>query len=378
MRDQQSEVVAWGSYDETKPRVRLLLEELRARGALRAEINIPVWKSVRDKAVVGYFRTLKILLRLIAEYPNALLKLIRQPSGCAVLLAYPAIPDIFAVWPVARSRGHTIIFDAFISLYDTVVADRGMLRSNSISARLVWSVEWLALRLADIILVDTDQHADFFANEYRIPRDRFQTILVGAEPAFWEARNAPVHSLPASAVPHDRPIVLFFGQLIPLHGIDTILEAIRLTEGEPFQWLIIGSGQEEPKVRRFIAEHEGKNVNWIPWVEYHQLPAYISASSVALGIFGTSEKAARVIPNKAFQVLAVGKPLITRDSPAIEPLAKRYPNAVVTVPAGNGTALAGAIRKAVQDSALWQVVPVSATKELGPALGVKALLQRLS
>ena len=45
-------VIAWGSYDSSKPRVRLLLDRLRDEGALQSEINIPAWAGVRDWAQI--------------------------------------------------------------------------------------------------------------------------------------------------------------------------------------------------------------------------------------------------------------------------------------------------------------------------------------
>jgi glycosyltransferase involved in cell wall biosynthesis len=367
------DVIAWGAYDESKPRVRLLLGELQRRGALSTQINIPVWTRVRDKAVASRGKILTLLLRLVASYPVALVRLLQEPPRGAVLLGYPGIPDIFVVWPIARLRRHKIIFDAFIPLHDTLVSDRRLLRTNSFAARLAWSAEWLALRLADIVIVDTDQHADFFAREFRIERDRFQTVLVGAEPAFWAARGASQNSVQRS---NDRqPTVLFYGQLIPLHGIDAILDAIARTRGEPFRWLLIGTGQEEAKVRRFLDEYPGDNVSWVPWVDYEQLPTIIAAADVALGIFGTSHKAARVIPNKVFQILAVGTPIITRESAAMGELARRFPKAIMTVPAGDGAALASAAREAID--AKRHPVPCEAQAELGPSTGIQALLAGL-
>jgi glycosyltransferase involved in cell wall biosynthesis len=355
----------------------LLLDQLEARLALAARINIPVWKSVRDKAVAGRGRLLKLLLRLLASYPAALVKLMRQPARSAVLLGYPAIPDIFVVWPVARLRRHRIIFDAFVSLYDTVVSDRQMVRRSSLAAKLAWATEWLALRMADVILVDTDEHGDFFAGEFGIPRQRFQTILVGAEQDFWNARGGVPDANQPGEIRSDLPTILFYGQLIPLHGLDTILDAIERSRDEPIHWLLIGSGQEEPKLRRFLAEHRSDKVTWRPWVDYEQLPAIISAADVALGIFGTSDKAARVIPNKAFQVLAVGKPLITRESPAVAGIKRQFPNSIRTVPAGDGVALAQAVHEAVMMLDVWQPVPAPAQAQLGPEAGVKELLRRV-
>jgi glycosyltransferase involved in cell wall biosynthesis len=80
---------------------------------------------------------------------------------------------------------------------------------------------------------------------------------------------------PAPALPADRPIILFYGQLIPLHGLSAILEAARLTQADPFHWLIVGRGQEEPALRKALEARGLGNGTWTPWVDYDELPAPI-------------------------------------------------------------------------------------------------------
>jgi glycosyltransferase involved in cell wall biosynthesis len=72
---------------------------------------------------------------------------------------------------------------------------------------------------------------------------------------------------------------------------------------------------------------------------------------VCLGIFGTSEKARRVVPNKIFQAMAVGRPIVTADTPAIRELLVHEREGLL-VPAGDPDALAAALVRLAGDEAL--------------------------
>jgi glycosyltransferase involved in cell wall biosynthesis len=93
-----------------------------------------------------------------------------------------------------------------------------------------------------------------------------------------------------------------------------------------------------------LLETRPPNVEHVPWVAYDQLPHELHRASCALGIFGTSPKAARVIPNKAFQALACGTPLLTADTPAARELLRDGESALL-VPPGDPEALAAALRR---------------------------------
>ncbi len=74
---------------------------------------------------------------------------------------------------------------------------------------------------------------------------------------------------------------------------------------------------------------------------------WIQQADICLGIFGDSDKAGRVIPNKVFQILNAGKLVITRDSAAIRELLDPGMEGVFLVPPANPLSLAKTITKVI-------------------------------
>lgn len=336
----QVRVLVWGTYDLGKPRVRLMRDCLRQIDPDLIEVHDPVWEGVEDKSgLSGARRLLGIAVSWLLAYPLLVWRFMAAPKADVVVIGYLGLLDAIVLAPFARIRGIPVVWDAFLSLYDTYVRDRAMARAGSLRARLLRGLEHLACRLADVIVLDTRAHADLFAHLYKVPADRLAAVFVGAEEAAF-ALPATRHA-PANA----RPVVLFYGQFIPLHGIDAIVEAALSSRGQAFDWQIIGQGQEATRIDALLAAagRAADHVERIAWVDYARLQGCMADADVCLGIFGTSDKAARVIPNKVFQALAAGMPLITRDSPALRELAPDDQPGLYLVPAGDPAALLDAL-----------------------------------
>jgi glycosyltransferase involved in cell wall biosynthesis len=257
----------------------------------------------------------------------------RRPADFdAVLVGYPGHFDL----PAARraARGRPVIFNPLVSLADTFVSDRGRFRAGSVAARALAAVDRQSLRRADLVVADTRASADHLAELAGLPHERVEVAFVGAEERVFGPGWSPAEPF----------TVLFVGKLIPLHGVETVLAAARAAPELRFR--LVGSGQLESLVRERPA-----NVDWVPWVEYDHLPDELHRAGCALGIFGTSEKARRVIPNKAFQALACGTPLVTADTPGARELLVDGESALL-VPPGDAEALAGALRTIAGDPEL--------------------------
>jgi glycosyltransferase involved in cell wall biosynthesis len=297
---------------------------LRRAGVEVAERHVGVWEGREHKWRAGPVTA----ARLAASE----LRLLRRPQGAfdALIVGYPGHADL----PAARraARGRPIVFNPLVSLADTLVTDRARYRPGSLPAEALLALDRRAFRAADLIVADTAAHAEHLAR--LTGARRIEVCLVGAEERLfrpgWERADAFT--------------ALFVGKLIQLHGLETILAAARLAP--ELRIRVVGSGQLDS-----LLDGRPPNVEHVPWVEYERLPAELHRASCALGIFGTSEKAARVIPNKAFQALACGTPLVTADTRAARELLRDGESALL-IPPGDPPALAASLRRLAGDPAL--------------------------
>jgi glycosyltransferase involved in cell wall biosynthesis len=320
-------VVFFGTYDRAYPRNAQVISCLRGAGVDVVEEHAGVWEGRRDAWSAG----LGTAVRLVGAEASLLR---RRAEGDALIVGYPGHFDL----PAARraARGRPVVFNPLVSLADTFVADRGRFRPGSLAARTLEAIDRRALASADLVVADTEAHARFLAG--LAGHDRFEVCLVGAEDRLFGPPWEP-----------DEPFTaLFVGKLIPLQGVETILEAARLAPQIRFR--VVGSGQLEPLLR-----HRPPNVEHVAWIEYELLPNQLRRAGCALGIFGMSAKAARVIPNKAYQALACGTPLITADTTGARELLTNEESALL-VPAGEPEALAAAVTRLAADAAAARAI----------------------
>ena len=321
-------VCYFGTYERAYPRNAQVIACLRRAGAEVAEEHVSVWDDLREGWSAGPGRA----ARLAAAEARLFT---RRPRGFdAFIVGYPGHFDLPAARHAARER--PVVFNPLVSLADTLVADRGRFRPGSLPARALEAVDRRAFRSADLVVADTQAHAQFLAELAGL--DLVEVCFVGAEERLFGPGWKPPERFGA----------LFVGKLIPLQGVETILAAARLAPEIPFR--VVGSGQ----LAKLLADRPA-NVEHVPWVEYHLLPAELHGAGCALGIFGTTGKAQRVIPNKAFQALACGTPLVTADTLAARELLANGDSAIL-VPPGDPAALAEAVRLLAADGRLAERV----------------------
>jgi len=250
--------------------------------------------------------------------------------------------DMVLAATLASASGKRLVFDPLVSRFDTRVRDRKDAGERGAQAWHNQNLDRLAMGLADTVLADTRAHAAYFARELAPPDTRIRVLEVGYDDALFTAA-------PAASAAADPMVVLFYGSYLPLHGVECIVgAAARLRETPGIRFELIGGGQTYAPVERFVREARLGNVDFLPRIPLAELPGRIARASICLGVFGTTAKAARVIPNKVYQCMGMDRAVITGDTPAVRETFHDGVDIVLTAP-GDADALAGAITRLALD-----------------------------
>jgi glycosyltransferase involved in cell wall biosynthesis len=243
--------------------------------------------------------------------------------------------DLAAARRWSARRGIPLIFDPLISAYDKQIFEREKLAVEGVKARRLLEWEQRLFSCADLLLADTNAHAEFFNQTHGVPDDRIRVVPLCAD----EDLFRPLQRRSAQ----DGPLqILFFGSFIALQGPEVIIDAANTYQGPAVRWCLVGDGPLRDACRSRAKPRA--QVQFEDWIRYESLPARIADADIVLGIFGGTPKAGRVVPNKLCQALACGRPLVTRATKAIpKELAGQEDTGLFLVPPANPQAIADAV-----------------------------------
>ena len=344
-----AKILITGLYDPNYPRNQQVVGVFRKLG----EVSEWPFKS-------RWWGGLKLALYLVGSYQYKYV-VVMQP-------AHFILPFLSLIkYAPGRPR---IIVDAFISIYDTNIADRGLAHQNSFKAKFYRWLDSLVEDVADGVFFDTLEHQAYF----NLPSDLPQAIIPVVPDSDLLNSIQPDKDL----LKPDKINVLFYGKYIPLQGVKTIIEAAKLLEGEEgLHFTLIGGGQDYSAVRVLAKELAVKNVTFHSRVPYVDIIAALKASDLALGVFGNSEKMQRVVPNKVIEALVAGTPLITGESKAVERYFKNNEH-LFLVPPAHPQALAQKIKEVTADLSRAKQIALAGQVKAKQDFNEKLVEERLS
>ncbi|RIQ13646.1 glycosyltransferase, partial [Jiangella rhizosphaerae] len=342
-------MLAFGTYDAAAhPRVQVLVDGLRERGADVRELNEPLGLDTARR--VELLRKPWLLPVLVARLGRRWLTLARRARRLGraewpshVLVGYLGHFDVLLARVLFPAS--TIVLDHLIFAAGTA-RDRGV--GTGVRTALLSGLDRLAIAAADVVVTDTAEHAAQVPARRR--RDAV-VVPVGATQAWFDAGERAARTDETGGGPL---AVVFFGLFTPLQGAPVIAEALRLLDarGVRIRATLVGSGQDAAAVRAVLAgigPGSAVVVTWHDWLGAAELPDLVAGHDVCLGIFGGTGKARAVVPNKVYQGAAAGCAVVTSDT---EPQRRAFGDAAVFVPPGDAAALAGALEALTDRRAL--------------------------
>lgn len=225
-----------------------------------------------------------------------------------LFVPFPAFFDIFLAFIIAKIKRKTLVSDFFVSKNITYIDDFQLASKKSFKAFYLKSIDRLAAFFGGKLIADTKAHALLFEKKLKISKNRFFCSPVGSM----------ADDIKKSEVKNDNGKfnVFFYGSYLPLHGIQYIIGAAkRLNKNNDIYFTLIGNGYLLPKMVHYAKKLKVKNIKFVDrFVSFRELVLEMQKADLCLGIFGASDKAKAVIPNKVYDALALAKPLITLKS----------------------------------------------------------------
>ena len=160
----------------------------------------------------------------------------------------------------------------------------------------------------------------------------------------WQLRRLPG----ATDVPADAPIVLFIGNATEGRGIEDLMAAMETLPDAHL--VLLGAADQESYVRPLARRHHLEaRVHVTPRVPTEHVVAYAASATVGMAAIPPVSLSYRYsLPNKLFQCMQAGLPVVASDFPQVRQIVEET-GAGITVDPLDARAIAGAIRTYLDD-----------------------------
>ena len=257
-------------------------------------------------------------------------------------LVWGTSPPIFqgvTAWALARLKGVPFLFEVR-DLWPAFAIAVGVLR-NPLLIRLSLWLERFLYRHADQMLVNSPGFV-----EHVTQRGARDVLVVpnGVDPRMFD----PYESGAAYRQQHGlagRYIAMYAGAHGMSNDLGVVLEAAGLLGDDPeIAVVFVGDGKEKPALQTQAAQMGLQNVYFLPPVPKAAMAQALAAADACIAILKPVRMYATVYPNKVFDYMAAGRPVILAIDGVIRQVIEEA-GAGVFVHPGDPAALADAIRK---------------------------------
>lgn len=220
-----------------------------------------------------------------------------------------------AVW-AAKVFRKKLVTEMYISLYDTAVRDREIVKPQSKEARKYMKADKLALTQSNYLIHTAMGEIHYWEKILDISVEQSKVFVA-------PLCNIPQQVSKSSWMQDGILRICWWGSFIPLHGLDNIFQALKILQQQKLIFTCSLFGVDNYAFPQYIEKLKSYQLDNV-WLRKDlnfadsSLANYlVNNCDLALGIFGNSDKAYHAIPNKLVEALAMRIPTLTMNSPAL-------------------------------------------------------------
>ncbi len=257
-------------------------------------------------------------------------------------LVWGTTPPIFqgpTAWLVARLKGVPFLLEVR-DLWPAFAVAVGVLK-NKLLIRLSEWLEGFLYQHADHVMVNSPGYVEHV-------RDRgakaVSLIPNGADPAMFEAPDDARAFRQAHGL-GDQFVALYAGAHGMSNDLDVVLEAAELLkDNQHVQIVLLGAGKEKQRLMTKAKEHHLENIAFIPPVPKLAMKNALASADACIAILKPIEMYKTTYPNKVFDYMAAGKPVILAIEGVIQDVVEKA-QAGICIQPGDPQQMAAAIKE---------------------------------
>ena len=283
----------------------------------------------------------------------------------------PPIFQAITAWALARFKGVPFLFEVRDLWPDFAIAV-GVLRQPLLIRMSRWMERFLYAH-ADCVVVNSPGFDDHVRSK---GAKRVVVLPNGADIEMFDPHDdgdefRKLHAL------HDKFVVLYAGAHGMSNDLGILLEAASfLQRNSEIQIVLLGDGKEKSALQDRVQRMGLKNVRFVAPLPKSEIPSAIAAAQICVAILKPIELYKTVYPNKVFDYMAAGRPIVLAIGGVIREVLENA-SAGIAVPPGDPKALAAALLRLFEDRQLAEQMGINGRDYLASHFNRSDLADRL-
>ncbi len=320
-------VCFFGTYDKTYTSNVMFKKALELNDVAVVEVNAHIPVTRLDKQADMSWKHL--LRRLAAKYrtvPTAFRQWADIKKSDVIYVGYPGHFDVFFAWVVAKLAGKKLIFNPLLIIYTGFSEEQGILKKTSLMGWGMKTAESLVYRLCDRVFADTPLQETYFKKVFNLPAEKLRVLAIGADDEYYAYTPYTNKS--------EKIEVTYYGLYSPIHGVEHIIEAAHILKNDKdIKFTMVGNKGNTYQENYDRAQNLGlKNITFYDDLPLSEHPAIIKRADLFFGFLTHTPTVDRVIPNKIYQGLALGKIVVTSDAAVTRSVFSHDKNIILVKP----------------------------------------------